>query len=69
MDNIPVNAIMRVGESHIAVIEGGGRVEDAFCGEIGDKTCGNRRWIHGNALNSIYWQGLLRIRGGTDVSQ
>ena len=69
MNDIPVNAIMRVGESHIAVIEGGGRVEDVGSGEIGDNTRGNRRGINGNALNGIYWQRLLPICGGTDVSQ
>lgn len=69
MNNIPVNAVMRVGKSHIAVIEGGGRVEDTAGGEIGDKTSGNRGGINGNSLNSIYRQRLLRICGGTDVTQ
>lgn len=69
MDNIPVNTVMGVGESHIAVIEGGGRVEDVFCSEIGDKTRGNRRGVNGNALNGIYWQRILRVCSGTDVSQ
>lgn len=69
MNNIPVNAVMRVGESHIAVIEGRGRVEDAAGGEVGDKTRGNRRGINGNTLNGIYWQRLFRICCGTDVTQ
>lgn len=62
MNYIPINAIVRVRKSQIAVVEGISWEEDRSGRIIGNNACRNRRRVNCNTINGTNRQCVLCIR-------